>query len=402
MSVFYRNVPLLTTTQALMMSGNSLLVAISALTGHHLATDKSLATLPLAAQFIATMLTSIPAAMLMARIGRKQAFMAATSLGMSGALLATYAILNGSFWLFTLATMLIGAFNGFGNYYRFAAADSVDAGQKARAISWVMAGGVIAAIVGPNLARYSRDLLENAPFAGSFAALFTLYVISLAVLGFLALPAKPADEMNAPATPARPLVEIARQSKFIVALICGMLGYGVMSLVMTATPLAMHHHHHVFDDTAFVIQWHVLGMFAPSFFTGRLISRWGLINIMLTGALLGLACVGINLIGTSVWHFWLALLLLGISWNFLFIGATTLLTETYHAEERARTQAVNDFAVFTAVALSSLSAGYLQHQFGWQAVNIGVIPLLMIILLSLVWLRIRPAETVQSAPEAGS
>lgn len=373
-----------------MMSGNSSLVAISALTGYALATDKSLATLPLAAQFIATMLTSIPAALLMERFGRKKGFMAATSLGMSGSILATYAILTGNFWLFALATMLIGAFNGFGNYYRFAAADSVDAGSKARAISWVMTGGVIAAIIGPNLAKYTRDVIASAPFAGSFGALCSLYVISLVVLGFLALPSKPADEKDIPVVPARPLAEIARQKKFIVALICGMLGYGVMSLVMTATPLAMQHHHPNFDDTAFVIQWHVLGMFAPSFFTGRLIARFGLNTIMTTGALFGLACVSINLSGTSVWHFWLALVLLGVSWNFLFIGATTLLTATYHANERARAQSANDFSVFTAVALSSLSAGYLQHQLGWKAVNIGVIPLLFIVLLSLAWLRWRP------------
>lgn len=370
-----------------MMSGNTLMVSVAALTGYALADDKSLATLPMALQFISTMLTSIPAAMLMEKFGRKVTFIGASFIGMAGATIATIAILMSNFWLFVVAAMFIGSFNGFGNYYRFAAADSVSANQKARAISWVMTGGVIAAIVGPNLAKYTRDIVATAPFAATFGILIGLYVVSLLILTFVDLPKKSADTNQQNYLPRRPIAEIARQKKFIVALICGMLGYGVMSLVMTATPLAMQHHHHEFDETTFVIQWHVLGMFAPSFFTGTLIARFGLENILTTGALLGLACVGTNLIGTSVWHFWLALLFLGISWNFLFIGATTLLTQTYRDSERSRAQAVNDFTVFTVVALSSLSAGYLQHQFGWKFVNIGVVPLLLIVLVSIVWLR---------------
>jgi MFS family permease len=172
---------------------------------------------------------------------------------------------------------------------------------------------------------------------------------------------------------------------FIVAMVCGMLGYGVMALAMTATPLAMHHFAHPFAETSFVIQWHVLGMFGPAFVTGHLIKRYGVLNIMLAGVLLGAACMGVNLTGSSVWHFWTALLFLGISWNFLFIGATTLLTETYRPEERAKTQALNDFAVFTTVALSSLSAGALQSRYGWQTVNLGLIPLLLLIFAALIW-----------------
>ncbi|HBR98203.1 MAG TPA: MFS transporter [Gammaproteobacteria bacterium] len=400
MTAFFRNVPLLAAAQALMMSGNALLIAASALVGHMLAEDKSLATLPLAAQFIATMLTSIPAAMLMERFGRKPAFVSATLLGVAGAGLAATATLQGSFWLFVLATMFIGAFNGFGNYYRFAAADSVHGDEKARAVSWVMAGGVIAAVVGPNLARYTRDTVDAAPFAGTFLALISVYLLAMLVLSAISLPKKSLDHFAADFLPPRSLPEIARQKAFIVALCCGMLGYGVMSLVMTATPLAMHHHHHAFDDTAFVIQWHVLGMFAPSFVTGTLITRYGLDNILGIGALLGLACVAINLVGTSLWHFWIALVLLGVSWNFLFIGATTLLTDTYHANERAKTQAINDFAVFTTVALASLSADYLQHQFGWETVNIGVIPLLIIILASVAWLKYTPNNTAETVRES--
>jgi MFS family permease len=386
MTPFYRNVPLLAVAQSLMMSANSLIIASAALVGASLAKDEALATLPLAAQFIAIMLTSIPASMLMDRIGRKPAFIMVTSLGMSAGALAAWAIVSHNFWLFVSATMLVGVFNGFGNYYRFAAADAVDMPHKSRAISWVMVGGVIAAVVGPNLANQTKTLIDGGLFAGSYASLIFVYLLSLLTVSALHLPHRFKNQQEHDAAPQRPLSEIARQPKFIVAIICAMLGYGVMSLVMTATPLAMHHHHHHFDDTAFVIQWHVLAMFAPSFFTGELIRRFGVNLIMGTGALLGLVCVILNLAGTTLSHFWLALVALGVSWNFLFIGGTTLLTETYEQAERAKVQATNDFIVFTTVALASLSAGYLQHRLGWQAVNWGVVPLLLLILGSLGWL----------------
>jgi MFS family permease len=395
MSPFYRNVPLLAISQSLMMSSNSLIVASAALVGAMLAEDKSLATLPLAAQFIAIMLTTIPASMLMDRIGRKPAFMLATFIGMTAGAVAARAILSQSFWLFVCATALVGVFNGFGNYYRFAAADAVDEPLKSRAISWVMVGGVIAAFIGPNLANHTRELIDGALFAGSYAVLILIYLLSLAIATLLDLPHRFHNAREHEAAEQRPLGVIMRQPGFVVAVICAMFGYGVMSLVMTATPLAMDHHHHHFDDTAFVIQWHVLAMFAPSFFTGELIRRFGVNRIMTIGALLGLACVALNLAGTSVAHFWWALVALGISWNFLFIGGTTLLTETYTQAERAKVQAANDFIVFTTVALASLSAGYLQHSFGWQAVNWGVVPLLIVILASIVWLSLKQSTSGQ-------
>ena len=389
MSTFYRNVPLLAVAQSLMMSANALIIASAALVGAALADDKSLATLPLAAQFIAIMLTTIPASLLMDRIGRKPAFILVSFVGMVAGALATWAIFSENFWIFVCATMLIGVFNGFGNYYRFAAADAVKESLKSRAISWVMIGGVIAAFIGPNLANHTKELIAGAAFAGSYAALIVVYLLSLLTVSLLKLPHRFHDVQAHDAAPQRPLGQIVRQPKFIVAVVCAMFGYGVMSLVMTATPLAMDHHHHHFDDTAFVIQWHVLAMFAPSFFTGELIRRFGVNRIMATGALLGLACVALNLAGTSVAHFWWALVALGISWNFLFIGGTTLLTETYVQAERAKVQAANDFIIFTTVALASLSAGYLQHSFGWQAVNRGVVPLLLLILVSIAWLTLK-------------
>jgi len=382
---FKRNIPILAICQALFMSGTSLMVATSALVGYALADDKTYASLPFASQLFATMLTSIPAAMLMSRIGRKPAFLIGTVIAMSGALTAAYSIVNNDFFLFILGSILIGMFSGFANFYRFTAADNVDKEHKSRAISYVLAGGVLAAIIGPNLANFTREMISGALFAGSYASIVALYILSFILLNFLDLPHQHKPEVKELSN-TRSLIKIAQQPRFIVAIICGMLGYAVMTLVMTATPLAMQHHHYIYADTAFVIQWHVLGMFAPSFFTGHLIKRFGLLLILLLGALFGLACIFINLTGTSVNHFWIALLLLGISWNFLFIGATTLLTETYAASERFKTQALNDFLVFSMVSAASLSAGIIHHQLGWQFVNYMAIPAIIVILISLAWL----------------
>ena len=367
------------------MSGTSLMVATSALVGYALVDDKTYASLPFTMQLLATMLTSIPAAMLMTRIGRKPAFLIGTVIAMLGAITASYSIIQNNFILFIIASILIGMFSGFANFYRFTAADNVDKEHKSRAIAYVLAGGVLAAVIGPNLANLTREVISGAIFAGSYASITVLYILSFILLNFLDLPHNyQTDSKDQPFT--RPLGEIVRQPRFVVAIICGMLGYAVMTLVMTATPLAMQHHHHIYSDTAFVIQWHVLGMFAPSFFTGHLIKRFGLLRIMFLGAAFGLICIIINLAGTSVTHFWLALLLLGISWNFLFIGATSLLTETYKASERFKTQALNDFLVFSMVAAASLSAGILHHQLGWKFVNYMAIPALIVIFISLIWL----------------
>ncbi len=376
-----KNVLLLAAAQAMMMTGGSLLIATSALVGFRLSPDKSLATLPLALQMLAGLLTSIPASLLMGRIGRRAGFVLGSVIGMAGAALAAYAIVHESFALFALAAVLSGMLVGFGNYYRFAAADAASAEYKSRAISYVLTGGVIAALVGPNLASWTHDWLA-APFAGSFVALTGIMLLSVLTLLFLDIPRTAAET----GVGGRPLAAIASQPAFVVAAIGGMFGYGVMALVMTATPLAMHGHHYAFSDTAFVIEWHVLGMFAPSFFTGHLIRRFGVLNVMLAGAALNATCVLVNLSGTSLAHYWLALTLLGVGWNFLFIGATTLLTETYVPAEKAKAQALNDFLVFGTVTLSVLSAGHLQHHFGWQAVNYGVIPLIAMTAIAIGWL----------------
>jgi len=385
LSSFKRNIPILALCQALFMSGTSLMVATTALVGFALTDDKIYASLPFTLQLVATMLTSIPAGKLRSKIGSKKSFMFATLLAMLGAAICAYGITEGSFILFTIGSILIGIFSGFANFYRFTAADSVDEAHKSRAISYVLAGGILASVIGPNLANYTREMISGAIFAGSYASIIILYILSFTLLSFLDLPNPTLDDVKG-SKPARPLGIIIKQPRFIIAVISGMLGYATMSLVMTATPLAMQHQHHAYADTAFVIQWHVLGMFAPSLFTGQLIKRFGIFSVMLTGTIFGLLCVFVNLSGVSVNHFWLALFLLGVSWNFIFIGATTLLTEIYSESERFKTQALNDFIIFSMVALASLSAGILNHKFGWQFVNYMAIPTLSIILLCLTWL----------------
>ena len=378
-----KTVYLLALCQALMMSSTSLMMTVAALVGYQLADDKALATLPLSLQFLGLMTTSIPASLLMGHLGRKAGFIIGSLFGIAGGLMAMWSILNEQFWGFALASFLIGIFNGFGSYYRFAAVDVADEVNRPRAISYVMAGGIVAAFIGPNLTNMSEGLFAGSQFAGGFAFMVLFYLMVMFILFFIEIPNSASSEIN---EPSRSLKEIAKQPTFIVAILCGMFGYAVMSYLMTATPLAMKHHAHVFDDTAFVIQWHLFAMFAPSFVTGTIIQRHGLLNVMVIGALLGVICVVINLVGHTVWHFWTALVALGVSWNFLFIGATNLLTGTYRPVEKAKAQALNDFLVFTTVTIASLSAGFFQHKFGWEMVNIGALPLLTIILISLWWL----------------
>jgi MFS family permease len=378
----HKNVALLTVAQALAMTGIIINATTSALAGYLLAADKSLATLSIACQFTATMLTTIPASMLMARIGRRPGFILGACAQLSGALGAAVAIAEGSFPLFCTSGVLLGIANGFSMYYRFAAADTADDAFRPKAISLVLAGGVAAALIGPEFARWSRDLLLPYTYAGTFVTLAAMSVINCGVLAFLDIPKPPRAEFGA----GRKLRVIAAQPLFMVAVLVGMLVYGLMALLMTATPLAMAACGLRFEDSAFVIQWHALGMFGPAFFTGHLIRRFGVLPVMQLGA--GLLVVGVlaDLSGLGVMNFWVGLLLLGVGWNFLFVGATTLLTETYRPEERAKVQALNDFCVFATTAVASFSAGALQFNLGWQSMNYGIAPLVAIGLGALVWL----------------
>jgi MFS family permease len=378
-----RNVALLALSQAMLITGTSLLLASCALVGMTLTSIKSLATLPLALLFLAQMATTIPASLYMQRVGRRLGFITSAVFGMAGAAIATIGVFKAEFSIFCFGTILIGVFNGFGQYYRFAAAETAPEEYRSRAISYVLAGGLIAAFAGPNLAKWSRQLLPE-EFAGSFAILIGIYLLALGIAFFLRMPEPGAA---ARATGGRPLGEIARQPAYLVAVASAMVGYGVMNFIMIATPLAMHDYAHPFSDTAFVIQWHVFGMFAPSFFTGQLIRKFGTANIMLAGVLLLGLCVGINFSGIAVIHFWSSLIFLGLGWNFMFVGATTLLTETYFLNEKARAQALNDFIVFGTVTLTSFSSGAVQNILGWKTINMAVIPFLILIGLANLWLR---------------
>ena len=378
-----RNLALLALSQAVLITGTSLLLASCALVGMNLSSIKSLATLPLALLFLAQMATTIPASLYMQRVGRRLGFLTSAVFGMAGAAIATIGVFKAEFSIFCFGTILIGVFNGFGQYYRFAAAETAPEEYRSRAISYVLAGGLIAAFAGPNLAKWSRQLLPE-EFAGSFAILTGIYLLALGVAFFLRMPEPGAA---ARAAGGRPLGEIARQPAYLVAVASAMVGYGVMNFIMIATPLAMHDYAHPFSDTAFVIQWHVFGMFAPSFFTGQLIRKFGTANIMLVGVLLLGLCVGINFSGIAVIHFWSSLIFLGLGWNFMFVGATTLLTETYFLNEKAKAQALNDFIVFGTVTLTSFSSGAVQNILGWKTINMAVIPFLILIALANLWLR---------------
>lgn len=372
--------------QAMMMTVNTLLLTASALIAQQIATNKALATLPLALQFTATMLTTIPASLMMQKYGRKSGFLLASLIGMSGGGLFVLAVTTHSFFVFCLAAILIGCFTGFGNYMRFTAAEIAPAEQKNTAISYVLAGGVLAALIGPNLAHWSEHWF-SVQYLGNGLMIVVVYLLLMLNYSLIRFPDYQQEQVS---EAARSIWQIIRQPVFIVALSSALFGYALMALLMTATPLAMKHYDHGLGDVAFVIEWHVIGMFAPSFFTGHLINRFGVFRIMLSGALLILGCVLVNLNGTAIAHFWAALFMLGVGWNFMFIGGTTLLTECYLPAEKAKTQAFNDFLIFSAVATASLSSGALQYHLGWRTVNWMVLPVLAIPIVMIVWLWSRP------------
>lgn len=377
-----RNVLLLAGTQALFQTISVMVMTLSGLVGLQLETDKSLATLPIAMMMVAAAATMIPASMFMQRFGRKAGFLLGTVLGCTAGLTAAAAIWVHDFWLFVFANMLVGGYQGFAQYYRFAAADIASADFKSRAISWVIAGGVVAALAGPNIARVTQGI-GPVPFMAAYLALFAVSALALLIVTHINIPPVVVSEVHGP---ARPLLEIMRQPVFLTALIGSSVGYAVMIMVMTATPLAMQMCGQSLGSSATVIQWHVLGMFVPSFFTGNLIRRYGVLTIMGLGIVLLAGHVAIALSGIEFLHFLSGLILLGVGWNFLFIGGTALLTETYRPTERAKTQAAHDFLMFGAVSLASFSAGGLLNAWGWESVNLTVLPFLGIALIAVTGL----------------
>ena len=376
------NVVVLSVCQALSMSGSVLVFAVVALAGAMLAPTPGMATLPLGIQFVSMMLATVPGSLLMGRIGRRAGFTLGQLIGLGGALLSAWALMSGSFWLLVAAAGPIGIHNAFFQYLRFAAADTASPTFRPKAVSYVMAGGVVAAFVGPELAKLTAELLP-AMFAGAYLALAGLCVLNIIALQAVRIPRPTALGRG---QSGRALGAVARQPVFVVAVLAAMSGYGVMNLVMVATPLAMVGCGFTFTDSAEVIRWHVLGMFVPSFFTGNLIRRFGVLRVIAVGAVLLLASIAINLAGIALANFTAALVLLGIGWNFMFVGGTTLLTEAHSAEERAKAQALNDFLVFGTTAATSFASGAVQTALGWQAVNaLSAVPII-IALAAVLWL----------------
>ncbi len=382
-----KNVGLLAVGQALNGSALTMAIIATPLAGVMLAEHTALATLPSAMQWLFTMLTAYPASLIMRRIGRRAGFIIGDGFLILGGLLCILALIRGEFSLLCMGAALLGVSNGFAIFYRFAAADAVEPAWRGRAISYVLAGGLVAAFIGPELGVLTKDMLAPATFAGCYAALIGIALVKMAVLANLRIPRPSVAERTAQ---GRPLLVIITQPRYLIALACSMVGWGVMVLMMSATPIAMQACNHAFDDTAFVIQWHVVGMYAPSFFTGHLIRRFGLANILLMGAVLQAAAVTANLSGIEVWNFWAANLLQGMGWNFLFVGGSTLLTTTYRTEERARAQGVHDLLTMAVAAVASFSSGALHHLVGWQIVNFTVIPLIVCVLAANLWLRFSP------------
>jgi MFS family permease len=375
-----RSVFILAFCQAMLFSGTGLILSSSALIGRDLAPSPAWATVPLAIQYLTTMLVIFYVSHLMQKMGRRHVFIRGALIGSAGLLIASLGVWMGNFTLFVLASLLIGIHNAIGQFYRFAAAEAVPEEIKARAISLTLAGGVLAAFIGPNLAVFTKDMLAYI-FLASYLAMVLMTLAVAWATSRLELPSVPVEENE-----IRPLWEIATQPKYLLAMIAAMTGYGVMNFLMTATPLAMQCHQHSFDSTAIVIQWHLFAMFAPSFFTGDLIRKLGVMQVMVLGCLLLIGCALINLNGTSLQHFEAALILLGVGWNFLYIGATTLLTETYSSNERSKAQGMNDTFVFATLTVTSLASGASVDHFGWQTINLYSIPAVLAVCLGLVWL----------------
>jgi MFS family permease len=311
----------------------------------------------------------------MKRWGRRAGFTVGAVCAILGSILCATAVYAGNFWMLCAGTLVLGVYFAAGQYYRFAAADAAPATFRSRAISLVLAGGIIGGFLGPQTSKLTKDLFAQHLYAGAYLSLVAFALLAIVILRWLDIPRPSAADQKAA---TRPLGDIARQPAFLVAVLCGMVGYGVMNLLMTATPLAMIACEHAFADAAFVIQWHLVGMFAPSFFTGSFIQRFGVARVIFAGVVLNLVCVGVALSGVSVANFWLALTLLGVGWNFMYVGATTLLTETHRPAERAKAQGVNDMAIFVTMVASSLSSGALFTYQGWQTMNYLAVPFLII------------------------
>jgi len=392
------NVALLAASQALFLIAAITVMTLSGVVGQQLAPSPVLATLPVALMQVGTVLFTLPASLLMKRIGRRPGFLIGTTAGgVAGGAVAATGVVLGSFWIFCLGNLLLGVYQAFAMYYRFAAADCAGEAFRSKAISLVLAGGVAAAFLGPWNANYGQLLWGAAPEAGPYLIVTGLAVVATILVGLLQVP--PARE-PLDGNSQRPLGVIAGQPAFVIAVLAGAVGYAVMVLVMTATPIAMRQHGFGMDQAAFVMQWHVLGMFLPSFFTGHLIARFGVLNVLAAGAAILIASAGVAVSGLALWQFWLALVLLGVGWNFLFVGGSALLTRLHTPAERGKVQGINDLTIFALVAIGSLMAGALLHHIGWTGLNLAMLPFVAVTLLVILWYRL--ASAGQPAPDQHS
>ncbi len=372
----------------LLLVNNVTLIAINGLVGFQLADNKLLATLPVTGYVLGGAVWAMPAASIMRKYGRRTGYTLSSIVAFFGALFAWYAVSEKSLWLLCFATFICGFYSAFGASLRFAAADIADAYQpsfKARAISLVLAGGILGGIVGPEVSKWSRTWLST-QFSGTYLTLAGFAILSLLLAQLLRLPK---NEVKASDAPARPLREILRQPTCWVAIVCAALAYGTMNLLMVATPLAMQVCQHPYALAAFVLEWHVIGMFAPGLVTGNLIQRFGIFPIIITGCILMLLSVGIALAGVDLMNFVLGLALLGVGWNFMFTGGTTLLTTCYRPSEKNRVQGFTDVCVFTVMITSSASSGALLHTNGWALLNMLSAPFMVAVLICATWLAMR-------------
>jgi len=380
-----RNALVLATGQALAGANNSVIFATGGILGAMMAPDKSLATMPLSLMVCGMAVGSLPVGALARRYGRRITYQIGAVFGTIAGLIGYAAITHGSFWLYLVATFCGGLYAASHMSYRFAAADTASPAFKPKAVAWVMAGGLFAAFIGPQLVIFTKDLLPPYLFAASYLGQAAVAAIACVMLALVRVPKAAAHSHGG----GRPLSEIARQPRFIVAATCGTASYALMNLMMTSAPLAMVDCGLSVSDATLGIQWHVLAMYAPSFFTGSLILRFGITRIVALGlALLALSAV-VGFSGMTVWHFWGALVLLGVGWNFALVGATTMVTETHRPEERNKVQAFNDFCIFGTMAVGSFVSGGMLAHFGWFLVNVVMFPVVAVAAAMLAWLVLR-------------
>jgi MFS family permease len=380
-----RNILVLTAAQALGAASPPIIISLGGIVGQTLSSVPALATLPVSLYNLGLALGTIPAAMIMKRMGRRTGYLFGASIGVVSGLVATLGIVGATFLVFCLGTFVAGFYGAYVQSYRFAAADAATGALKAKAISWVMIGGLAAAVIGPQLVIWTREALPAAPFAGSFLSQAALALLALPVLMLLRAPKPAPVSAGQQAAAGRPLGEIMRTPRFMLAVAAGVVSYGLMSFVMTAAPMAMVGCGFTVGEAAFGIQWHVLAMFAPSFFTGNLIARFGKEQITAFGLVLIAASGVVALAGLDLGNFFVSLILLGLGWNFGFIGATAMITDCHTPEERGKVQGANDFIVFGTVAVASFSSGSLFTSTGWEAINWMIFPIVGAVLVPLVW-----------------